>query len=442
MARPRHIAIREELLKLFPARVLRALAREHGAVERLRKVDPVKLFWSLVLGFGSGRERTISGLRRAYEKATRQKIEESSFYDRFSPGLVKMLRAAVGRAMTGSAQVGRTLQGPLAAFRDVVMTDGSVMRLHDLLSRVYPGCRTNHSKAALKLHAVVSVMGGGDQSIKLTEGKRHDGPVFTVGPWVAGKLLLFDLGYFRYQLFDCITRNKGYFASRLKANADPTIVAVHRAHRGRAVPLVGRKLREVLPRLQRGVLDLTVEVSFPRRRYGGTIHKATQRLRVIGIRYVRRWEYHLYLTNVPTQKLTAEDIQSVYAARWEVELLFKELKSHYRMEDLPSSKREVVEALVYAAILTLLCGRRLLILLRQKQKPLADRLPQQRWAVVFSEVARDILLLVVRPRREEVAAERRISEFILYEAVDPNCDRPSLLRAVETRRHAYRRKAA
>ncbi|MHB1845874.1 MAG: transposase [Deltaproteobacteria bacterium] len=163
---------------------------------------------------------------------------------------------------------------------------------------------------------------------------------------------------------------------------------------------------------------------------------------MIGIRDERSGEYHLYLTNVPPQKLTAEDVQSVYAARWEIELLFKELKSHYRMEDLPSSKREVVEALVYAAILSLLCGRRLLNLLRQKQKPFSDRLPQQRWAIVFSEVARDILLLLVRPRREELAAERRISEFILHEAVDPNCERPSLLRAVETRRHAYRGKAA
>lgn len=442
MARPRRVAIREELLKLFPARLLRALAREHGAVKRQRKVDPVDLFWSLVLGFGGGRERTLSGLRRAYEKATRQKIEESSFYGRFTPGLVKMLRAAAGVALAGCAQVGRTLQGPLAAFRDVVMTDGSVMRLHDMLSRVYPGCRTNHSKAALKLHAVFSVTGAGGQSIKLTEGKRHDGPVFTVGSWVEERLLLFDLGYFRYQLFACITRNKGFFVSRLKGNADPTIVAVHRAHRGRAVPLVGRKLREVLPRLTRGVLDVTVEVSFPRRIYGGTVRKDTQRLRVIGIRDEHSGEYHLYLTNVPPQKLTAEDVQSVYAARWEIELLFKELKSHYRMEDLPSSKREVVEALVYAAILSLLCGRRLLNLLRQKQKPFSDRLPQQRWAIVFSEVARDILILLVRPRREELAAERRISEFILHEAVDPNCDRPSLLHAVETRRHAYRGKAA
>ncbi|MHB1844242.1 MAG: IS4 family transposase [Deltaproteobacteria bacterium] len=273
MARPRRVAIREELLKLFPARLLRALAREHGAVKRQRKVDPVDLFWSLVLGFGGGRERTLSGLRRAYEKATRQKIEESSFYGRFTPGLVKMLRAAAGVALAGCAQVGRTLQGPLAAFRDVVMTDGSVMRLHDMLSRVYPGCRTNHSKAALKLHAVISVTGAGGQSIKLTEGKRHDGPVFTVGSWVAERLLLFDLGYFRYQLFACITRNKGFFVSRLKGNADPTIVAVHRSHRGRAVPLVDRKLREVLPRLTRGVLDVTVEVSFPRRIYGGTVRK-------------------------------------------------------------------------------------------------------------------------------------------------------------------------
>ena len=442
MARPRRVAIRDALRKLFPAERLRDWAREHGASERMRKVDPADLFWTVVLGFGGGRKRTLAGLRRSYEKATRQTIEESSFYQRFNRGFVKLLRAAVERALQEAMGVGRALEGPLSAFRDVVITDGTVIRLHELLAKVYPGSRTNHSKAALKMHAVISVVGAGNQSVKVTSGKRHDGPVFTVGPWVAAKLLLFDLGYFRYQLFASITRNCGYFVSRLKACANPTIVAVHRSWRGRSVPVVGQKLQQVVGRLRREILDVTVEVAFPRRSYGCRIHHDTQRLRVIGIRDPRTGQYHLYVTNVPPEKLAAEDVQAVYAARWEVELLFKELKSHYRMEDMPSSKQEVVEALLYAAVLTLLCSRTLLSLLRQKQPEYADRFRERRSAAVFAVIARDVLLLIVRPPREHQGLEAELSELMLHEALDPHRDRPSLLRAVETRRHAYRAKAA
>lgn len=442
MARPKRVAIREALRKLFPAGLLRSWAREHGASERRRKVDPADLFWTVVLGFGSGRKRTLAGLRRSYEKATRQTIEESSFYQRFNRGFVKVLKAAVERALQEAMGVGRALEGPLAAFRDVVITDGSVVRLHELLAKVYPGSRTNHSKAALKMHAVISVVGAGNQSVKVTAGRRHDGPVFTVGPWVAAKLLIFDLGYFRYQLFASITRNKGYFVSRLKSHANPKIVAVHRSWRGRSVPVIGQKLRQVVGRLRREILDVTVEVAFPRRSYGGRTHHDTQRLRVIGIRDVRTGQYHLYVTNVPPDKLAAEDVQAVYAARWEVELLFKELKSHYRMEDMPSSKQEVVEALLYAAVLTLLCSRTLLALLRHKQPEHADRFRERRAAAVFAAIASDLLLLVVRAPREHQGLEAELSGLLLHESLDPHCNRPALLRSVETRRHAYRAKAA
>jgi hypothetical protein len=77
MARARSIPIRETLRKLFPPTLLMALAKANGAVRRVRQVKPADLFWTRVLGFGVGRERSIAGLRRAYERSTGQTIEES-----------------------------------------------------------------------------------------------------------------------------------------------------------------------------------------------------------------------------------------------------------------------------------------------------------------------------------------------------------------------------
>jgi IS4 transposase len=311
------------MIKMFPPSLLERLARDSGAVVRRRKVAPHALFWTVVFGFGVGRKRTIAGLRRSYEKATGQTIEESSFYNRFSEGFARMLRAAVALALDSLPGIGRALRGPLAAFRDLVVTDSTVMRLRDLLQGPFPACRTNHTKAALKMHAVLSVTGAGDNSIKITAERRHDGPVFRVGRWVRGKLLLFDLGYYRYQLFACITRNSGWFVSRLKRSANPLIVSVNRAHRGRAIELVGRRLNDVLDELTREVLDVMVEVSFARRLYGGHRSRASQRLRVVGVRDPETKQYHLYITNLPPEKLAAEDIQRVYAARWEVAVASK-----------------------------------------------------------------------------------------------------------------------
>lgn len=438
MARAQSIPIRETLRKLFPAPFLAALAKASGAVRRVRRVDPGDLFWTVVLGFGVGGKRTIAGLRRAYERSTGQKIEESSFYDRFSPGFAGMLKSAVDHALQGLVGVGRTLRGPLAGFRDVMMTDSTVIRLHDFLAGVFPGCRTNHTKAALKAHAIINVAGVGKTSVKVTGERAHDGPVFRVGKWVKDHLLLFDLGYFRYQLFACITRNGGYFLTRLKANANPMVVTLNRVHRGRAVPVVGERLRDVADRLQREVLDVEVDVRFQRRAYGGRARRDVQSLRVVGIRDDHAKQHHFYITNVPVEKLAAEDIRATYALRWQIELLFKELKRHYRIDQMPSRKRHVVEALLYGAILTLIVSRRLLATIRKTLAHLAHRIPLQRWAALLESVSAELLLIAIRPPRELKEILKRLSTTLLHEAVDPNANRPGLLGAVEQRSHAYR----
>lgn len=435
MARGRASDVRRELRKVIPEALVNELARETGAVKRRRLVRIHDLVWVLVLGFAIGRKRTLAGLRRSYESQTGQTIEESSFYDRFTPGLVRLLKALLARAFAESLGVARGLEGPLAVFRDVILTDSTVIRLHDLLEKRFPACRTNHTKAALKAHTIMSVRGVGEQSVKVTAEREHDGPVFRVGKWVKDHLLMFDLGYFRYQLFACIERNGGYFLTRLKGNADPTIVAVNRLHRGRAIQLVGKRLRDVVSRMKRQVLDVEVEVRFPRRRYAGRVHHDTQRLRVVGLLNRETGAHHLYVTNVPVEKLAAEDVGAVYSLRWQVELLFKELKSHYRLEDMPSSKRVVVEVLLYAALLTMVVSRRLLALVRRRLAAMADRLPAQRWAAVFVSVAHDLLTVVTRPPRDVRPLLLRLERLLLHEALDPNLARHGLLVSIERRSH-------
>lgn len=208
------------------------------------------------------------------------------------------------------------------------------------------------------------------------------------------------------------------------------------------MPVVGEKLLDVVDRLQREVLDVMVEVRFRRRVYAGRRRYATEVFRVVGIRDEHTGNYHLYITNVPPEMLAAEDIQATYALRWEVELLFKEWKRHYRLADMPSRKKVVVEALLYASLLTLVVSRRLLDAVRRKQAQAAQRFKPRRWAAVFESVAPELLAVVVRPPATIRDTERRITRTLLHEAPDPNVSRPGLLDAVESGVHRYQPRAA
>ncbi len=436
------ILFRRSLRKLFPNTVLRGWARETGALCRRRKVDPVELFWVLTLGFGLGRDRTLAGLRRSYEKATGKTLAPSSFYKRFTPGLTEMMRLAVVRALEVGTGTERALSGPLANFRDILITDGTVIRLHKLLASRFPATRTNVTEAAAKMHVLMSVARAGKGTVKITSERASEGRMLRIGPWVEGKLLMFDLGYFCYRLFSRIDRNAGFYLSRLKANANPRIVALNRKVRGNSVPLVGWRLRDAtLDLVQREVIDVQVEMRFKRRRYRGAARKDCEIVRVIGIRDPSGKGYRFYVTNVAPEALAAEDVTAVYAARWEIELLFKQWKRHYRVEDLPSSKEHIVEALLYASLLTFVVSGRLAEEVRQRLGAKASRLRGQRWAAVFESVAQELLVIAVRPPRETKLIEQRVTSMLIREAVDPNAKRKGLIGSVEAREHRYRKAA-
>lgn len=84
--------IEKTLNKMFSPQWLRETAAKVGYVQRERKIDPVTLFWVLVLGFGVGAQRTIASLRRAYETAAAETLVPSAFYYRFNGGLVNFLK--------------------------------------------------------------------------------------------------------------------------------------------------------------------------------------------------------------------------------------------------------------------------------------------------------------------------------------------------------------
>ena len=139
MAHRQSSGVREVLTTFLPKRVLTRLATEAGVGQRRRKVRPDALFWTLVLGFGAGRERTLAGLRRAFERATRTTLVPSAFYDRFTPQLARFLRTVAVHLLGRVAEPARALRGSLAAFRDVVAADATVIRLHDLLEHAFKG---------------------------------------------------------------------------------------------------------------------------------------------------------------------------------------------------------------------------------------------------------------------------------------------------------------
>ncbi len=163
--RPRP-SLQEALRSCYPDDVLLELAEKLKVQQRTRKVTVPALFWTLLLGFGTGVQRSIAELHREFQQATGRSIVRSSFYDRFTPRWTAFLKAVLNWATSAYGEPTEKLQGRLclAGFRDLVVTDSTVLRLHDLLQDAYTSCRTNVVRAAAKLYLVMSVTGRGPLS--------------------------------------------------------------------------------------------------------------------------------------------------------------------------------------------------------------------------------------------------------------------------------------
>jgi putative transposase len=129
------------------------------------------------------------------------------------------------------------------------------------------------------------------------------------------------------------------------------------------------------------------------------------------------------ITCFPLVKIKAEEIGKLYSARWTIELLFRELKSCYKLESIPSRKSHVVEAFLYASLLTLLASRALLLAVRRWGALGERRTPLERWARLFVSATPELLALLLDPVAMARTRERPLLQFFLAEAPDPNVKR-------------------
>jgi putative transposase len=406
--------IRAAIGSLLAPERIDTLGRELGVVKRQRKLCLASFVGALALGFAAGAQRSLAGMRRAYERCTGQSLAPSAFYARFTREMVQLLRRLVEDTMAELQQHAPKLRHALARFNQVLAADGSLVQLHESLARQYPSVFPNRVGAAAKLHVVINVAGRSARSVQLVSGKRHDVTILKVGPWVAGSLLILDLAYRKGLLYKQIADNGGYFLLRKKTSDDPLITDPRWS---------GKRVSEICQAFAGKTIDVDALVPWRFDRGPGKNRAHSLPVRVVGQWNADEGAHHFYLTNVTREMTPADHLGPIYAARWEVELFFRELKLTHRLEQLPTRKRFVSESLIYAALLSLLISRRL----RQRLFPPNAAFAVERWARLFAEFALDILSLTLGPLKRSSAEAKRLARLLRREAPDPNRHRLNLL---------------
>ena len=388
------------LRKMFPEVWLRETARETGLIKRERKIDPTIIFWVLTLSFGVRLQRTLASLKRQYEKEANTSLSDSSWYYRFTPELVEFLHQCVIHGIEELAkEPGRNLSKKLERFKDVLIQDSTIVRLHSSLAEQFPAARTRKVAAGVKVSVLVSAIANGPKTVALYAERTAEIKTLKTGPWIKDRILLVDLGFYKTQLFARVAENGGYFVSRIRKNMDPVIVSIEEGvPKTKRNEFIGKTLNECIEKLSGKDVDAIVKIAFKRRAYNGKQKNDEMKVRLVAVYNEEKEKYHIYITNIQKDVLNAKDIAKLYGARWDIELLFKELKSKYALDVLETKNVQAIEALIWTAILTLIVSRRIYNLVRNSSSNPGKmvRYTQLRWSTIFAENASVLLTVILQ----------------------------------------------
>jgi putative transposase len=277
-----------------------------------------------------------------------------------------------------------------------MIQDSTIIRLHESLADKWPATRSKRVAAGVKVAFLTSAVANSPKRISILPENTSEMKTLKIGPWVKDIILLIDLGFYKYQLFSRIVENGGSVVSRLKSNSNPLIVGTNQVSNCHGIDLNGKHLKDIKLEKSDDIFDVNVELSFDRRSYRGESKKDNKIFRLVAVYNPEAEEHHFYLTNVSNSILNAHEVASVYSARWEVELIFKELKSRYELDHIITKSPYAIEALIWISILTLLVSRKVYSIVR-KLNPDAKmaRFTQLRWSSIFIQNSSRLLSAIL-----------------------------------------------
>lgn len=348
-ARRSYRELKRNALDLFSGPEVEEIARQTKFCQRSPRAIAALPF-ALCCAMASVVEgkRGFASVWRLLAIAAGIEVARSAVTQRFDDDSAAFMEAlfvlAIGRLRQASCP---EMLSKLAQFRQVLADDSTVLQLSPLLGKLFPATRTNSVKAAGKVHVRADVVQRRVLGVVVTGERESDVAVGRSQPVVPGTLCIRDLGYNDYDDFARIVKAQGHFLSRLKAGAAPKIVKVrHGLCNAAALVRNGVRLSDMLEIeavKSRTTIDLDAE--FSTNRHGRVV------LRVVGVQHPETQTYHFYVTSLPADEFSPEEVRTLYSLRWVIELLMKLLKSSCHLDHVDTSNPGALRTHIYASLL-------------------------------------------------------------------------------------------
>lgn len=312
-----------------------------------KKIHARQLLLGFLLLYNQG-ENSLEHWASCIESFSNKSVSKQAVDLRCDERHAQLFETVARRLMRQQVPASGPAEETLAAFGRVLLADSTCFSLHRDLAEAFPSSYSHSGEAATaRLQLTYELKS--EQVLSADVGSYRDndqGYSREILPVIEpGDLLIRDLGYFSLDVFEALAQREAFYVSRLRygvVTTDPvTKTAINLLERLRNHPgevldlevLVGAE-KQLPARLI--AKRLPKEVADSRRRKA----KARRDRRTRYTAHYGEWlGWSIFITNVPEETATAEQIEALYRLRWRVEIIFKGFKSAFRSEVLLSGRK-------------------------------------------------------------------------------------------------------
>lgn len=350
----------DEFLAVFQKKKhLTRWAKQTGFCQRPGKLAPFDFVALMTLGQMGMPHPSLAGLVTALDTP----ISRVALHYRFSAAaaafLLKCLHFVLNQKVSGLGVIDTTLLRP---FRRVLVVDSSSWDVNERLRTVLPGSGGGASAANCKLQTAYEYKRGVLDFFEVTAGTVPDNGYTAHLPGFLGKndLLLIDQGYFKLQTLGEIAAKGAFFLTRFPVRTvgqeaqtqTPIELATYLSQvAGSTCDLEVLMGRPRVPQVACRLIALRVSDHAANTRRRRLKTEAKRKGRAVSMHQLRMCDWTLLITNVPSPWLPVEMVRMLYTVRWQIELLFKQLKSILRIHHSTTGKEARLRCELYGKLI-------------------------------------------------------------------------------------------
>lgn len=350
----------EKINTTFNDDYLNKLAYETGFIRRKRKIMARLFLEKIISVFLSTPDASLEYFASAFADQNLI-VSKPALHKKFNPQTVKFTEQILEFLLKDVFNKHPLGLKVLPEINNIIVGDSSIIRLSDALKGHFPAQR-NAKSASIKIQAVMNVLDNQIKSLEITSAREPDQGYKKYLDYVQGNdLWIGDLGYFALASFKTICEKGAFFLSRYfrrttlydESGTKPINLRQQLTEAGEDQVELTVKLGS------KGVVCRCIALRLSEKDYEKRLKNLKEKSRRSSRKSFKAGDvlnqWTILVTNLP-QRLEATDLWKLYRLRWQIELLFKMMKTFLNLRAVKTvnSHRTMVSIHVSLMVMTLL----------------------------------------------------------------------------------------